>query len=97
MTHITVSIIAEHREWAGNTYAVPQNTCIYIEHHSVCPLVGIGNPPTPLLAIECALPTRTKGGGAHSPAAKGVYGGVPIPTIGEKLSTLATLCIWNTT
>jgi hypothetical protein len=45
---------------------------IYIEHHSVCPLVGIRDSPTPLAASECALPPRPKGGGAHSPAAKGV-------------------------
>jgi hypothetical protein len=36
---------------------------IYIEHHSVCPLVGIGTPP-PLAASECALPPPgPKGGG----------------------------------
>jgi hypothetical protein len=28
--------------------------------------------PTPLAASECALPPVPKGGGAHSPAAKGV-------------------------
>ncbi len=28
--------------------------------------------PTPLPASECALPPGPKGGGAHSPAAKGV-------------------------
>ena len=28
--------------------------------------------PTPLAASECALPPGPKGGGAHSPAAKGV-------------------------
>ncbi len=28
--------------------------------------------PTPLAASECVLPTGPKGGGAHSPAAKGV-------------------------
>ncbi len=27
--------------------------------------------PTPLAASECDLPPRPKGGGAHSPAAKG--------------------------
>jgi hypothetical protein len=30
------------------------------------------NSPTPLAASECALPPGPKGGGAHSPAAKGV-------------------------
>ncbi len=39
--------------------------------------------PTPLAASECALPPGPKGGGAHSP---------PIPTTGETLSTLPTLC-----
>ncbi len=28
--------------------------------------------PTPLAASDCALPAGPKGGGAHSPAAKGV-------------------------
>ncbi len=28
--------------------------------------------PTPLAASECALPPGSKGGGAHSPSAKGV-------------------------
>ncbi len=50
--------------------------------------------PTPSHASECAPPPGTKGGGgsgrAHSPASEG--GGVPIPTTGEKLSTLPTLC-----
>jgi hypothetical protein len=36
---------------------------IYIEHHSLCPLVGIGTPQTSP-ASECALPPpRTKGWG----------------------------------
>ncbi len=47
--------------------------------------------PTPLAASKCALPPGPKGGGAHSPAAKGV-GGVPIPMTAETLSTLPTLC-----
>ncbi len=48
--------------------------------------------PTPLAASECALPPGPNDGGAHTPAAKGV-GGVPIPTTGETLSTLPTLCL----
>ncbi len=47
--------------------------------------------PTPLAASESALPPGPKGGGAHSPAAKGV-GESQIPTTGETLSTLPTLC-----
>jgi hypothetical protein len=46
--------------------------------------------PNPSLASECAPPPRT-GRGAHSPAG----GGVPIPTTGEKLSILPTLCFFS--
>jgi hypothetical protein len=46
--------------------------------------------PTPLAASECAFPPGPKGGGAHSPAAKGV-GGVPIPRL-EKRLALCLLC-----
>jgi hypothetical protein len=45
---------------------------IYIEHHSVCPLVGIVTPPTPLpLASVPPPPSDQRVRGAHSPAAKG--------------------------
>ncbi len=47
--------------------------------------------PTPLAASDCAFPPGPKGGGAHSPAAKGV-GESQFPTTGETLSTLPTLC-----
>ena len=48
--------------------------------------------PTPLAASECALPPGPKGGGgAHSPAAKGV-GESQIQRLEKKLSTLPTLC-----
>jgi hypothetical protein len=49
--------------------AGPDSCChkllIYIEHHSVCLLVGTGTPPTPLLqaSVHCALPPGPKGGG----------------------------------
>jgi hypothetical protein len=54
----------------------------YIEHHSVCPLVGIGTPPTPLPQRVCP-PPRTKRWGGTLACGLGV-GGVPIPTTGEK-------------
>ncbi len=46
-----------------------------VEHHSVCPLVGIGSPPTPLPQASVPSP-RTKGwgGGTHSPANLGSAG-----------------------
>jgi hypothetical protein len=57
--------------------------------------------PTPLAASECALPRGPKGGGAHSPAAKGV-GESQFRRLEKKLSTLPTLwfvllfffCLW---
>ncbi len=36
---------------------------IYIELHSVCPLVGIGTPPTPLPKASVPLPLQRVGGG----------------------------------
>jgi hypothetical protein len=39
---------------------------------SVSPVAGIGTPPTPLAAGECAPPPFGLGGRAHSLAAKGV-------------------------
>jgi hypothetical protein len=45
---------------------------IYKEYHSVCPLVGTGTLPSPSFASECVPPPGTKGGGAHSPAGKGL-------------------------
>ncbi len=47
--------------------------------------------PNPSLASECAPPPVTKGEGAHSLAWGCGVGGVPIPTTGEKLSSLPTL------
>jgi hypothetical protein len=50
--------------------------------------------PTPLAASECALPPGPKGGGAHSPAAKGVgESQFQRLDIGETLSTLPTLWV----
>ncbi len=45
---------------------------IYIEHHSLCPLVRIGTPPPLQPQVSVPSPPGPKGGGAHSPAAKGV-------------------------
>ncbi len=39
---------------------VNHKVCVYLEYHSVCPLVGIGTHiPSP--ASECALPSELKG------------------------------------
>jgi hypothetical protein len=35
-------------EWTVLALKVPHNVLIYTEYHSVCPLVGIGTPTTPL-------------------------------------------------
>ncbi len=43
---------------------------MYLEYHSVCPLVGIGT-PTPL-PQACPTPLDPKGEGTHSPVGEGV-------------------------
>jgi hypothetical protein len=48
-----------------------QSTYIYRAPQCMSPCWNWDS-PTPLAASECALPPRPKGGGAHSPAAKGV-------------------------
>ncbi len=57
---------------------------------SVCHLVGIGTPPTPLPQASVPSPLRTKRWGAHSPAATGV-GESQFRRLEKKLSTLPTL------
>ncbi len=49
-----------------------QKVLIHIEHHSVCPFVGIGPHPTLLPLASVCPPPRPRGGGVHSPADKGV-------------------------
>jgi hypothetical protein len=53
-------------------YVLQHKVRRYIEHHSVCPFVGIGTPPTPLPQASVPSPPPAKGWGAHTPAAKGV-------------------------
>jgi hypothetical protein len=48
-----------------------QITYIYLEYHSVCPLVRIG---TPSPADECIPPEPKRGGGTHSSGREGVGG-----------------------
>ncbi len=49
--------------------------------------------PTPIATSECALPLGPKGGGAHSPAAKGV-GESQFQRL-EKRLALCLLCGWK--
>ncbi len=49
--------------------------------------------PTPFAASECALPPGPKGGGAHSPAAKGV-GESQFQRL-EKRLALCLLCVFH--
>jgi hypothetical protein len=51
--------------------SLPQSTYIYRAPQCMSPRWNWDS-PTPLAASECALPLGPKGGGAHSPAAKGV-------------------------
>ncbi len=68
-------------QWEPEHGTYSLKVLIYIEHHSVCPLVGIG-PPHPSPASECAPPPWNQRGGGTRLRVRG--GGVPIPTSGEK-------------
>ncbi len=48
----------------------PQSTYMYLEYHSVCPLVRIGTTHPLLPQASVSLP-RNQRGGAHSPAVRG--------------------------
>jgi hypothetical protein len=70
----------------------PQSTYIYRAPQCMSPSWNWDS-PTPLAASECALPPGPKGGGAHSPAAKGV-GGSQFQRL-EKRLALCLLCELN--
>ncbi len=59
-------------------------TCIYLEYHSVCPLVRVGTPHPLSRKRVCSLPPEP--GGGHTRLRVRWLGGgmVPIRTIGEK-------------
>ncbi len=61
-------------------------------YHSVCSLVGIGIPPPPSPASECASPPEPKGGwgGTHSPACD-VVEESQFGRLKRKLSTLSSV------
>jgi hypothetical protein len=60
----------------------------YLENHSVCRLVGIGTPPSPLPHVNVHLPPDQRRG-AHSPAGEGV-GESQFQRLKKMLSTLST-------
>jgi hypothetical protein len=64
---------------------------IYIEYHSVCPLVGIGTLPPPLSPANVPLPPPNQRVGTLACGWGVGLGGVPTPTTGEKISHLPTL------
>ncbi len=58
---------------------------VYLEYHSVCPLVGIGTRPPPPLgeaSVQPPPPPWIKGGDTLARGWGG--GGIPIRTTGEK-------------
>ncbi len=55
-----------------------------VEHHSVCPLVGIGTPPTPLPQASVPSPPSDQRVGRGTLACGRGDGGDPIPTTVEK-------------
>ncbi len=88
-------VVVAHRHH-GQTSLLPpvslkHEVLIYTEHHSVCPLVGIGTPPTPLLqAIVPPPPNQRVGGWAQSPAGGGW--GSPDSDDWRKSLVLCLLC-----
>jgi hypothetical protein len=66
--HILTSLEFLHH---GVRWSNPQSTYIYRAPQCMSPHWNWDS-PTPLAASECALPPGPKGGGAHSPATKGV-------------------------
>ncbi len=47
---------------------------LYLEYHSVCPIVRIGTPPPKIPHLSVSFP-RNQEGDAHSPAGEGAGGG----------------------
>jgi hypothetical protein len=66
---------------------------LYTEHHSVCPFVGIGTPPTPLPQVSVPSPPP-KGGGHTRLRLWGV--GSPNSTDWRKSLALCLLCTAKT-
>ncbi len=61
---IKISLHEQKLGWiSGTTGSADHKVVTFTEHHSVCPLVGIWDSSNPSLAIECASPPGTKGGG----------------------------------
>ncbi len=84
--HLTALV----KVWRQDSYPHPQSTYIYRAPQCMSPRRNWDS-PTPLAAGECSLPPGPKGGGAHSPAAKGI-GESQFRRLEKKLSTLPTLC-----
>jgi hypothetical protein len=76
----------------SNRLVSPHKVLTYIEHHSVCPLVGWDSPtPFSRKRVCPPPPPGPKSGGAHSPAAKGV-GESQFQRL-EKRLALCLLCV----
>jgi hypothetical protein len=75
--------LPQRRQWRAEKFE--HKVHVYLEYHSVRPLVWIGTPPPPIQSPASECVPWTNGRGTHSPAGEGV-GGVPIRTTGEKAS-----------
>ncbi len=70
------------------------NECIYLEYHSVCPLVRFWDPPFPLPHKRVCPPSEPKREDTRLQVRRCMGGGVPTRTTGEKAEdTLA--CGWG--
>jgi hypothetical protein len=82
------SIFVDYKSMNKSTEQKVHTYCMFLEFHSVCPLVRIGTPPTPSPPSKC-VPPKPKGG-TDSPAGEG-WGGSQFGRL-ESLA-LCLLCV----
>jgi hypothetical protein len=66
--HIFLEVREGRRGGGALEEACDHKVLTYTEHHSVCPLVGIGTPPTPLTQASVLSPPDQRVGGGGTPA-----------------------------
>jgi hypothetical protein len=89
---LKLSIPSFHKKFSLLTVSLLLQST-YLEYPSVCPLVGIGPPPSPPLPLASVSPphgTKWGGGGTHSHTGEGV-GESQFGRLEKKPSTLSTL------
>ena len=86
--------LPQRRQWRAEKFE--HKVHVYLEYHSVRPLVWIGTPPPPIQSPASECVPWTKGRGTHSPAGEGVGGGgSQFGRLEKRLRTLSTLWVWE--